>query len=319
MKKFLSVTLAAAAALTLSITASAMTADSLAGTVSTESGRLNVRSAPSAEASVITSVKKGSYATLVSKTGEWWRVEYQDGKFGYCHEDYISVISENIATVSTRESNLNVRSGAGKSYPVTDTLAKGEKVLVLSSNGYWSRILYDGNKTGCVSSDYLSFEQKVYKTISLGVPDFKQTDPRWSNVKIGSSGKTIGKIGCVTTGIAMMETYRSGKTVYPDAMAKKLTYDSRGNVYWPSDLTVNYWSENYLETVYRKLLEGKPVLIGAKNSSGSQHWVVVTGFTGGENLSASKFTINDPGYEAHITLNQFFAKFPTLYKFFYYN
>ncbi len=318
MKKFLSVTLAAAAALTFSVTANALTSDSLAGVVSTESGRLNVRSAPSANSAIITSVKKGSYTTLISKEGDWWKVEYEDGKFGYCHGDYISVVSDDIYTVSTNSGNLNVRSGAGKSYPVVGSLSKGEKVLVLSSNGYWSRILYDGNKTGVVSSDYLSEEQRGYRAISLDIPDFKQTDPRWAKVKIGSSGKTIGQIGCVTTGIAMMETYRSGKTVYPDEMMTRLSYDSRGNVYWPSDFVVDYWSEDYLLVIYQKLSEGKPVLIGAKTAYGNQHWVVITGFKGGENLTLSNFTINDPGYETKSTLDEFFRDFPYLYKFFWY-
>ncbi len=318
MKNFLSVTLAAATALTLSVSASAITKDSLAGIVATENGNLNVRSAPSSSSEVVSVLKKNSYATLISKSGDWWYLEYSDGKFGYCHEDYIKIASDDTAVVSTNDSNLNVRSGAGRSYPVTDSLQKGERVLVLSSTGYWTRILYDGNKTGVVSADYLKTDYKGYAPISLDIPDFKQTDPRWANVKIGSSGKTIGRIGCVTTGIAMMESYRNGETVYPDVMMKSLSYDKSGNVYWPSDFEVNFWSENYLSTVYNILKEGKPVLIGAKTKYGNQHWVVITGFTGGTELSPSKFLINDPGYEQNTTLDQFFANFPNFYKFFTY-
>ena len=169
-----------------------------------------------------------------------------------------------------------------------------------------------------MSADYLSVTQNGYPAVSLDVPDFKQTDPRWANVKIGSSGKTIGRIGSVATGIAMMESFRIGKTIYPDAMMKNLSYDRSGNVYWPEDYSVGYWSENYLKTVYNKLREGKPVLIGAKTSYGNQHWVVVTGFSGGKNLSASGFKINDPGSSSNTNLQQFFNFFPVLYKFFWY-
>ena len=318
MKKIFSVTLSAilAAGISLSNPAYAITRDSMAGVVSTESGRLNIRN--SAEGYVITSVPKGSYLALIEKNGDWWKVEYSEGKFGYCHSDYIEIASDSVSKVSTQSGNLNVRSGAGRSYPVIGTVSKDENVIVLSSTGYWSRILYDGNKTGIVSADYLSAIQKGYSAVSLDVPDFKQTDPRWANVKIGSSGKTIGRIGCVTTGIAMMESFRNGRTIYPDTMMKNLSYDHSGNVYWPEDYSVGYWSENYLETIYRKLREGKPVLIGAKTNSGSQHWVVITGFSGGEKLSASGFSINDPGSSTNKNLMQFFSSFPNLYKFFWY-
>ena len=319
MKKILSITLSAILAAGIANTpAFAIEKDSMAGMVSTESGRLNVRNSASAGAYVLTSLNKGSYVALTDKIGEWWKVEYSEGKYGYCHSDYIEVVSDSAAKVSTQSGNLNVRSGAGKSFPVIGTVSKDENVIILSSNGYWSRILYDGNKTGVVSADYLSPIQNGFSAVSLSVPDFKQTDSRWSAVKIGSSGKTIGQIGCVTTGIAMMESFRSGETIYPDAMMRRLSYDSKGNVYWPADYSVGYWSEGYLRTVYNKLREGKPVLIGAKTSGGSQHWVVITGFTGGNSLSASNFTINDPGSKTNKNLQQFFNSFPNLYKFFWY-
>lgn len=319
MKKFFSITLSAilAAGISFSNPAYAIDSDSMAGIVSTESGRLNIRN--SAGGYVITSVPKGSYLSLIEKNGDWWKVEYSEGEFGYCHSDYIEIASDTTAKVSTESGNLNVRSGSGKSYPVIGTVSKDENVIVLSSTGYWSRILYDGNKTGIVSADYLELIPKGYPAVSLNVPDFKQTDPRWTNVKIGSSGKTMGRIGCVTTGIAMMESFRSGKTIYPDTMAKNLSYDKSGNVYWPEDYSAAFWSENYLGTVYRKLREGKPVLIGAKTPGGSQHWVVVTGFSGGEKLSASAFKINDPGSSTNKNLQQFFSSHPNLYKFFWYD
>lgn len=320
MKKIISITLSTilCAGITFSgISAYALNYDSMAGIVSTQSGRLNIRS--SANGYVLTSVPKGSYLTLIERNGDWWKVEYGDGKFGYCHSKYIDISSDTTATVATKSGNLNVRSGAGKSYPVIDTVSKGENVIVLSSTGYWSRILYGGNKIGIVNADYLSINENGYSAVYLDVPSFKQTDSRWANVKIGSSGKTIGSIGCVTTGIAMMESFKRGTTVYPDAMSKELSYDSNGNVYWPENYSVSYWSENYLEEIYRILKSGKPILIGAKNLSGSQHWVVITGFSGGEKLSPSSFIINDPGSNTNTNLTQFFSSFPTLYKFFTYS
>ncbi len=289
-----------------------------AGVVSTTGGNLNIRSKASTSASVITSVSKGSYVTLLSKTGSWWYVEYADGKYGYCHADYITVASSNTATVNVSWGSLNIRKGAGTSYAKTGSLYKGDTVVVLSTSNGWSKILYDGNKTGYVSASYLKMTASKYSAVALEVPSFKQNDSRWANVQIGTSGKTIGQIGCVTTGIAMMQSYRMGTTIYPDAMAKKLSYSSSGNVYWPSDYKVVTSSSDYLSRIYDLLQSGKPVLIGAKKSTGSQHWVVVTGYVGGDTLTASGFTINDPGSGTRTNLQQFLNAYPTFYKFFYY-
>ena len=296
----------------------AASSSSKAGAVTTSSMSLNVRASASTSASVVATLKKGSYITLLSKSGSWWQVEYGKGQYGYCHADYITIVEGSPVTVKVSGA-LNVRSGAGTSYSRVASLYNGETVLLLSSSGGWSRVLYHGIKTGYVSSQYLSGTSAStgYTSVSLSVPSFKQTDSRWANVTIGSSGKTIANIGCATTAIAMMESYRTGTTIYPDAMSKKLSYTSSGSVYWPSNYVTVTSSSGYLSAIYNKLKEGKPVLFGAKNSYGTQHWVVITGFTGGS-LAASNFTINDPGSNSRTTLQQFLNAYPTFYKYFYY-
>lgn len=297
----------------------AATSSSQAGIVSVSSGTLNVRKSASASAAVAASLSKGSYVTLISKYGSWWYVEYGKDQYGYCHSDYISTVSGSPATVNIQSGTLNVRGGAGTSYAVTGSLAKGETVIVLMTSGDWKYILYHGTKTGYVSARYLSGSQSNgYSAISLSVPNFKQTDSRWANVTLGSSGKTISQIGCATTGVAMIESYRTGMTIYPDAMSKKLTYSSTGSVYWPSNYTAVTNNSGYLAGIYEQLKLGKPVLFGAKTSAGGQHWVVITGFTGGDTLTASGFTINDPGSSSRTNLRQLLNAYPVFYKYFYY-
>lgn len=298
------------------IKSSAATINSQVGVVSVTSGWLNVRSTASTSSSVVSKLSKNSYITLISKSGNWWKVEYADNTYGYCHADYIKTASGTPSTVKLSSGYLNVRSGAGTSYSQIAKLYNGEVVIVLSSANGWSKILFNGTKTGYVSSKYLSTSN--YSSVSLKVPSFKQTDSRWANIKIGSSGKTIGQIGCATTAIAMMESYRTGTTIYPDAMMKKLSYSSSGNVYWPSHFKVVTSSSNYLNGIYNQLKNGKPVLLGAKKYSGTQHWVVITGYTGGNTLSASGFTINDPGSNTRKNLQQFLNEYPVFYKYFYY-
>ena len=294
--------------------ANAATMNSKVGKVSISSGTLNVRKSASTDSSVLTSLKQNSYITLISKSGSWWKVEYAKGKYGYCHTDYIKTASGTAMSVNISSGTLNVRSGAGTSYSKTASLTNGQVVLRLSTKDDWSRILFNGTKLGYVKSSYLTTGNTA---VSLSVTSFKQTDSRWANVKIGSSGKTIAQIGCATTAIAMMESYRTKTTIYPNAMAKKLSYTSSGSVYWPSNFVAVTSSSGYLNKIYSYLKQGKPVMLGAKNSYGSQHWVVITGFKGGT-LTEASFTINDPGSKTRTTLKQFLSSYPTFYKYFYY-
>ena len=322
MKKLCSVLLVLAAILALAVPSFAADANSRAGTVRITSGSLNVRSAPSTSSSVIASLSKNATVTLLSKEGNWWRVEYADGKSGYASASYIAEVSGSRAyRVKTTSGNLNVRSGAGTNYSVKASLPNGKVIVVLSQSGGWAKIVYNGRSTGYVSASYLTAVSSGttggYAAVRLSVPSFKQMDSRWANVLLGSSGETIAQSGCTTTALAMTESFLTGTTLTPADMAKKLTYAPAGCLYWPSNYVTSTNGTNYLQTVYNLLSQGKPVILGMKKSNGSQHWVVVTGFTGGT-LSAANFTVNDPGSNSRTTLSSFVSVYPNFYKIAYY-
>lgn len=294
--------------------AQAATAGSTAGKITVSTGNLNVRSSASASSIVLTKLPSGSYVTLLSQSGGWWYVEYSKGQYGYCSAAYITQLSG--AYAASVSSSLNVRSGTGTSYGVIGWLNNGDYVVIMSSSSTWKQILFNGNSIGYVNGAYLKsgFD---YTAVSLSVPSFKQMNSSWANITVGSFGGTIGTIGCSTVSLAMSESYRTGTTIYPSDMVKKLSYTTGGAVYWPSNYTA-YFGTDYLTTIYNLLKAGKPVLVGSKDAYGSQHWVVVTGFTGGASLSSSSFTINDPGSSSRTTLQQYFIIYPNFYKIIYY-
>lgn len=287
-----------------------------AARVNTSSTSLNVRSSPSPSASVKTTVGRNTYVTLISKSGSYWYVRYSENGYGYCHGDYLYQVSGAVRYVKTSSGDLRVRSSASSSSTVITKLPSGTAVTVLTVTNDFARIVYNGNKTGYVHRDYLTTTTPsyTYRAIKLSVPDYKQTDSRWSGVTLGSSGQTIGRIGCATTALAMTESYRTGTTIYPNAMAKKLSYTSGGAVYWPSNYNIITSSSGYLQKIYSALSEGKPVIVGAKKSNGGQHYVVVTGVKATSSLTASAFYINDPGSDSRTTLSQFFSAYPYFYK-----
>lgn len=303
------------------VMSSAATASSKAGKVATASTSLNLRSSASLNGAVVTQAKKGSYLTLLEKSGSWWKVEYARGKTAYAHGDYIDTVSSKVMYVATVSGNLNVRSKAAASGTIKTTLPKNTIVLRLSESSGWSRILYNGNQTGYVSSQYLSETKstETYRKIALSVKSYKQTDSRWSSVKIGTQGDTIGTSGCTTTALSMTESFHQNKTITPKDMAATLSYSASGMLYWPTNYSTELvTSSNYLSRIYSVLNSGKPVIVGMKKSNGSQHWVVVTGHSKStSSLSAGNFTINDPGSNSRTLLSEFVSAYPVPYKIAY--
>ncbi len=293
-----------------------------AGTVTTSAAQLNVRGGPSTSYGVVGTLASGSVVTLYGQSGGWWRVGLPGGERGYCAGPYIKEISGSAAR-EVSVSALNVRSGPSASYAVRTVLYRGTVVVRLSALGDFAKIVYDGNRIGYASASCLaspggsSAPAQTYPAVSLSVPSYKQTDSRWAAAEIGNSGRTIADIGCATTALAMTESYRTGSSVTPDVMESRLTYSSGGSLYWPE----NYALVDKLtfSQLYQKLKGGVPVIIGCVNSSGGTHFVVVTGYAGGSKLSASGFTINDPGSSSRTTLAQFLSAYPTLFRRLYYN
>ena len=85
--------------------ASAASETSKAGRVATASTALNVRRSASSSSEVISSLYKGNYVTLMWRSGDWWYVEFDDGKYGYCHSDYIDTVSATAKVVKTASGN----------------------------------------------------------------------------------------------------------------------------------------------------------------------------------------------------------------------
>lgn len=292
----------------------------VAGRIATQSTPLNVRSQPSTSSAIIGSLPRGSYVTLLDKSGSWWQVQLPGGTTGYCYASYIDEVAGSEAmTIATQWSPLNIRSGPSTSYSILTRLAKGTTVVKLSTSGSFARILYDGTRLGYASLSYLSVQSGTtaatvsnYAAVSLSVNSYKQTDSRWASITVGSTGRTISDIGCATTCLAMTESYRLGYTITPATMESRLNYTSGGAVYWPSA----YWVGGpiSLDTIYAKLKAGTPVIIGAKNSYGGTHFVVVTGFSGGDGLSTARFTVNDPGSNSRTTLSAFLSAYPSMYR-----
>ena len=190
MKKIIFLFIALFSMFTFNFNSEAASKPISGGRVDINNGTLNVRSSASTSSSIKAKIKDNSYLTIYSTNGNFYYVEYKDGYFGYVHKNYVDVVSSNIKKVNTTSGNLNVRYGPSTSYYKFDSIANKDYVVILSDQGLFSNVIFEGNKTGYVSDSYLTSDYK-YSSINLSVPSYKQYDSRWSSLTLGSSGKTM--------------------------------------------------------------------------------------------------------------------------------
>ncbi|MEH7339376.1 SH3 domain-containing protein [Priestia megaterium] len=187
---------------------------------------LNVRSGAGTSYASIGSVTKGQKLSVVSKSGSWYKINY-NGRTGYVSSDYVQASGTTTppaesTTYTVTASTLNVRSGAGTSYASIGSVTKGQKLSVVCKSGSWYKINYNG-RTGYVSSDYVqasataspklvvdSFKtlgnaQQVilvtadnYDTKSAKIQTFEKVDGKWKQVLtangvLGQKGFALSK------------------------------------------------------------------------------------------------------------------------------
>lgn len=273
-------------------------------------------------------IESGDRVKIIEINSNYLKVQYPVAntyRTGYIKRSSVIAVTAPTSYTTSKGNATTYVSPGGSSYGYTES---GDKVYVCGTSGNYTLVIYTaksgsrGFKLGYVkTSDYKSKIAPSTVTgnsstqIKLNVPLYKQYDARWNNKYIGT--KTIGQIGCTTTCISMVYSYNTGSTVYPNSMVSRLSY-SNNDLYWHSISNVGLTSQLYnsgisnsmLSTIYSKLKAGRPVIIGAQTSSGgSQHWVVITGFTGSNThtFSTSDFIVNDPGSQGATTLATFLA------------
>lgn len=112
--------------------------------VKTEEGNLNVRAAGDTSAAVVAKLAKGTLVEVLSVENGWAKVEV-NGKSGYCAAAYLAQ-ADNAYEVTTNSANLNIRSAASTSAEVLGQAAKGQVLKVVSTDGDWAEVEFNGKK-----------------------------------------------------------------------------------------------------------------------------------------------------------------------------
>lgn len=128
---------------------------------------------------IVGTYNKGTKMTVTGAKGSWYAVKY-NGKTGYVRYDYMSISAPTKKTTSGSTStvtkytgvitgsDVRMRKGAGTSYAVVGTYAKGTKMTITGSKQGWYKVSYNG-KTGYVSADYMRLSPKTaYSSTKTG-------------------------------------------------------------------------------------------------------------------------------------------------------
>ena len=161
--------------------------------------------------------------------------------------------------------------------------AQNNQLAELSSDKYsslWGGVIYGSNGSG----EYVNW---------------RQGDPSWSNVRIGNTSSTVGRIGCLVTSIAILiEKSGVNTTISPfnpgtfvEALNKNSGFDGSGNLQYAAvskavpgfkyvgnvNLRGKSRSEK-LATISQYFSQGYYLTAEVKGATqGSQHWVAITG------------------------------------------
>ncbi len=117
---------------------------SAASTTLTLTDNVNIRSAASTSAKVITTLKKGTKLTAVKKVNSWYEIRYQS-KPAFITSAYVKATTVKTTTTTTYITNtdaVNVRQQATTSSKSLGKLAKNSVLTVTKKSGDWYQITY---------------------------------------------------------------------------------------------------------------------------------------------------------------------------------
>ncbi|HCD09691.1 MAG TPA: peptidoglycan endopeptidase [Thermoanaerobacter sp.] len=130
--------------------------------------RVNVRSAASLSASIITQLAKNTVVDVLGKQNDWYKVRLSNNKEGWIYSQYLAVKSVD-TTVSRGSVNrtpiavgivtgsvVNVRSAGNISANVIAQVTKNTKVDVLGNQNGWYNIRLSDGREGWIYGQYLS-------------------------------------------------------------------------------------------------------------------------------------------------------------------
>lgn len=123
---------------------------------------------------------------------------------------------------------------------------------------------------------------------------FGQRNPKWSQVKLGKTNRTIGAVGCTTCTLSDATSYfKIEKT--PDVLARTLDYTADALILWGSLPKVGLKLKQRFFGYRKDIIEAglkDPNTTVSLNVDGGAHWVFAL-----RSLGFGKYLVHDPWYD----------------------
>ncbi|RAT96242.1 N-acetylmuramoyl-L-alanine amidase [Brevibacillus sp. Leaf182] len=165
-----------------------------AGSVQVTVDKLNVRSGPSLQDTIVTTLPNKTVLPVISTKNDWIQVKLPNGQIGWVANWLVNTQQQQQqkpATASAKQvesntTNLNVRSGPGQTYAVVQTINPGTRYPIVQKSGEWIQIQLNAGTKGWVAN-WLVKEVGAGQAVSP--PSTGSTPPTTNPAGTGSQPK----------------------------------------------------------------------------------------------------------------------------------
>lgn len=188
---------------------------SLSKRVAIKASVANVRRGPGSSSDVMTTVRQGTTATLLSTKDEWAKLQFSGGTIGWVRRD---LLTSNLARtaahsgpemVVTKVGAAIVRSGPSTSTKQVAKVARDTVATVIGRKGDWVKLRFQGGTVGYVRRDLLA------SAPSNGRPTFSTTGE---------------KINYISTSLVKSNANNVVVRKTPSTDGRKITQIDRGTI-----------------------------------------------------------------------------------------
>ena len=125
---------------------------------------VNIRAGANMNYEILSKLNKGDRVSIISEGFGWYEIELPPGCSGWIHSDYVSVkgtpMEGKKVTGTVTGNSVRIRAMPQLKCSVLSSANKGDRVVVIGSEGDWFKIKLPRDCTGWVSSDYVSLKVK---------------------------------------------------------------------------------------------------------------------------------------------------------------
>ena len=125
---------------------------------------VRLRKEANTTSNIVATTSKNEVVVVLNKSGDWYKVIYNLQE-GYMHGDYLKVATtENVELGygKINGSSVNLRSGAGTSYPKVARGNSGDKAYIIGVKDGWYKVIF-GESICYIRSDYLDLTEAPYE------------------------------------------------------------------------------------------------------------------------------------------------------------